>query len=57
VTAKAEQANKHYDKQEHVRNKRGDYRHLGNLDVEHHARAVGNFRDNAELSEVLARKA
>jgi hypothetical protein len=56
VIATAEQANEHDGKQEHVRNKRGDYCHLGNLDVERHAEAVRNFRCIAELSEELERK-
>jgi len=49
VTAKAEQANEHDDKQEHVRDKPGNYCHFGDLGVEHHAGAVRNFGYIAEL--------
>jgi hypothetical protein len=49
VIAQAEQANKHDNKQENVRNKRADYCHLGNPDVERHAKAAGNFLHKAEL--------
>jgi hypothetical protein len=56
VTAKAEQANKHDDKQDYVGSKRDDCCHFGNLDVEHYAEAAESFICIAKLSEGLARK-
>ena len=54
MTAQAKQANKHDDKQEHVRNKGDDHCQFGGLDVERLAGGARSFTCIAKLSEGLA---